>query len=83
MNMSDHKAKVLTGENVLLNIKQSTINQTTNTFRAAFMITNKHRTYVQRPTDGGGSPVGVIYITDEEELPDSERSAHERPLSGT
>ena len=47
------------------------------------MITNKHRTYVPRPTDGGGNPVGVIYTTDEEELLDSERSAHERSLSGT
>ena len=39
------------------------------------------RTYVPRQTDGGGNPLGVIYTADEEELLDSERSAHERSLS--
>ena len=39
------------------------------------------RTYVPRQTDGGGNPLGVIYTADEEELLDSERSAHERLLS--
>ena len=47
------------------------------------MVTNKHRTYVPHPTDGGGNPGVVMYTADEEELLDSERSAHERPLSGT
>ena len=52
-------------------------------FLASSLITNKHRTYVPRPTDGGSNPVvGVIYSA-EEELLDSEHSAHERPLSGT
>ena len=39
------------------------------------------RTYVPRQTDGGGNPLGVINTADEEELLDSERSAHERSLS--
>ena len=33
-------------------------------FFVAPMITHKHRTYVPRPTDGGGNPVGVIYTAD-------------------
>ena len=45
------------------------------------MITNKHWTYVPQQTGGGGNPVGVIYIADEEELLDPERSAHERSLN--
>ena len=39
------------------------------------------RTYVPRQTDGGDNPLGVIHTADEEELLDSERSAHERLLS--
>ena len=30
------------------------------------MITNKLRTYVPRPTDGGDNAVGVVYTADEE-----------------
>ena len=55
---------------------------TIHIFLAASMISNKHRTFVPRPTDGG-NPVGVIYTTDKEELLDSERSAYEQSLSGT
>ena len=41
---------------------------TKNIFLAASMVTNKHRTYVPHPTDGGGNPGVVMYTADEEEL---------------
>ena len=54
-----------------------------NVFLSVAVITNKHRTYVPRPTDVDCYPVCVIYTADEEELLDSVRSAHEGLLPGT
>ena len=57
--------------------KESTI--ISHIFRHTILLIDfKHRTNVPRPTDGGGDPVGVICTSDEEELLDSKRIAHER-----
>ena len=89
MNMADNKAKVLrcwsfTQYKRINHLSRCCLyaQMTINIFIAAPIITNKHRPYVPRPTDGGSNPVSVMYTADEEHL-DSDCSAHEWLRSGT